>query len=469
MQITNGSAGTAVELRHRVLHADPDANAELIERLRADGVRAIALTVVDNGGVTRVKVVPVQRLASALRGGIGFSVVWAVAGADDSFALSAPFDTPAGDLRLFPDFDALSRITGGPRLVWVPADQYTQELDVSPCCQRSMLRGAVERGRELGIEFKAAFEVEMSLLGEDGDPGHHGPGYSASALLEVEPFALDLMDALAGHGIEVEQLHPEYAPGQVEFSCAPRDPVGAADQLALSRIVARKVARAHGLAVSFAPSVHPGALGNGCHLHLSAWRDGVNLMQGGDDAVGGLSGDGAAMVAGMLHALPEVLAVLAPSVLSYARLQPQKWAGAYACWGVENREAALRLVPGTVSSRASSANVEIKTLDGSANPYLALGVLLSAALDGLDRRAELPRPVQRDPHTLSKAERAKAGIARLPSDLGKATDLLARSEMAVKALGPELHHAFVTVRRREWETYGRRDHAELIPEFRLRY
>ncbi|SDM56039.1 glutamine synthetase family protein [Allokutzneria albata] len=468
MQITNGSAGTTVDIR-RASQADPEANAGIADRLHTLGVRAIAMTVVDNGGVTRVKVVPVRRLASVLRSGVGFSVVWAVAGTDDSFALAAPFDTPAGDLRLFPDLDALDAVTGGSPLAWVPADQYTQDLEVSPCCQRSVLREAVERGRARGIEFKAAFEVEMSLLDRDGRPAHSGPGYSASALLEIEPFALDLMDALAAHGIEVEQLHPEYAPGQVEFSCTARDPLAAADQLVLSRVVARKVARAHGLDVSFAPSVHPGTLGNGCHLHLSAWRDGVNLMQGGDEAGGGMSVDGAAMAAGMLDALPGVLAVLAPSVLSYARLQPQKWAGAYACWGVENREAALRLVPGTVSSRASSANVEIKTIDGATNPYLALSVLLTAAFDGIDRDAALPAPVQRDPHSMTKSERTKARIARLPSTLGEAVDLLARSEVAMKALGPQLHHAFVTVRRQEWATYGKCDVAEVISDYRLRY
>ncbi|WP_168200796.1 glutamine synthetase family protein [Allokutzneria sp. NRRL B-24872] len=470
MKTSSGSAGTAVAPRPQVLDADPDAGAALTERLAAAGVRAVAMTNVDNGGVTRVKLVPVRRLASVLRGGIGFSVVWSISGTDDSFAMVAPFDSPAGDLRLFPDAGALERLNGSPGTAWVPADLYTQELEVSPCCQRSALRRVIERGQAAGVEFKAAFEVEMSLLRADGSPGHDGPGYSASALLEVEPFALDLLDALTEHGIEPEQLHPEYAPGQVEFSCSARDPLAAADQLVLSRVLARRVARAHGFDVSFAPSVRPGAVGNGCHLHLSAWRDGVNLMQGGtDEKTGGMSEDGAAFVAGMLDALPELMGVLAPSVLSYARLQPQMWSGAYACWGVENREAALRVVPGTITSRATAANVEVKPLDGSANPYLAAAVLLSAGLDGLDKAATLPAPVQRDPHTMTKAQRRKAGVEQLPSSLGEAIELLTGSETVARALGDELHQAFLAVRRQEWETHGKRDHAELAPVYRLRY
>ncbi|MCE0768080.1 glutamine synthetase family protein [Pseudonocardia kujensis] len=446
----------------------PGEVAELVARLRVGGTRALAMTFVDNGGVTRVRVVPLQRLESVLRSGVGMSVAWAVAGTDDSFAVVAPFDSPTGDLRVFPDLTALQPQDGSSPLAWAPLEQYSQEQEPFVCCQRTVLRTAVERWRERGIEFKAAFEVEFALLDDEGAPAHRGPGYSASAFLEIEPFALALMEALASHGIDVEQFHVEHGPGQLEFSCAPRDPLTAADQLVLGRLLTRRVAAQHGFRVSFAPVPFPEAVGNGCHLHLSGWRDGVNLMRA-DTPESAPTGDGAAMIAGILAALPDLLAVIAPSVPSYLRLQPHHWAGAYACWGIENREAAVRLVPGTRSSRSSSANVEIKTVDGAANPYLAVGALLGAALNGVERGASLPAPVQCDPDTMTPTERHDAGVTRFSETLSDAIERLAKSDVAVAALGPELHQAFLGVRRQEWATFRDHDVAALTAAYRWRY
>jgi len=230
----------------------------------------------------------------------------------------------------------------------------------------------------------------------------------------------------------------------------------------------RFAARRHGLDVSFAPVVFPGEVGNGCHLHLSLWRDGTNLMQGGDGP-GGLTGPGAAALAGVLEALPGLLAVLAPSPSAYLRLQPHHWAGAYACWGIENREAGLRFIPGTVTSRTRSANVEVKVGDGGLNPYLAVALVAAAALDGVQRSAALPDPVQDDPSALAADELERRGIARLPETLERSTDLLERSGLARRVLGDVLHDAFVAVRRRECETHGSLSEVELAEAYRWRY
>ena len=438
------------------------------ERLESAGASALAMTMVDNGGITRVKTVPLRRLARVAENGVGMANIWAVSGIDDHFAPAPPQDSPSGDMRLFPDLAAAQALHAAPGWAWAPVDQRTQDLEPVATCQRTLLRRVVDRAAAVGIEFRAAFEVEMTLLDADGAPAHDGPGYSPSALLPLEPFAVGLMEALDAQGIEVEQFHPEYSPGQVEVSMAARDPLMAADQLVLARITARQVARRHGLRVSFAPVVLPGAVGNGCHLHLSAWRDGRNLMTGGD-GVAGLTAEGSALAGGILEALPALLAVLVPSVPGYGRLQPQRWAGAYACWGVENREAALRLIPGSRPSRARAANLEVKAVDGSANPYLAAAMLLAAALDGLEGGTTLPDPVQDDPGALSDAERAARGIARLPLALDAATDLLEANTAAAATMGPALHTAFVAVRRMEWGSFGGWDEQRLAEAYRFRY
>ncbi|MDX6594280.1 MAG: glutamine synthetase [Gaiellales bacterium] len=438
------------------------------ERLEAAGVRALAMTMVDNSGVTRVKAVPIARLERVARNGVGMAYIWAAAGPDDHFATVAPYDHPSGDMRLIPDLAAARVLAASPGWAWAPVDQMSQELEPVESCQRTVLKRVVERAESAGLQLKATFETEMTLLDADGKPATDGPGYSTRSLARLEEFALELVDALEAEDVEVEQFHPEYAPGQFELSVAPRDPLTAADEVVLLRTTTRQVARRHGLDVSFAPVVLPGEVGNGSHLHLSLWRDGENLMQGGDQHAG-MTGVGASAVAGMTAALPELLAVLAPSVPAYERLQPHHWAGAYACWGVENREAALRFIPGTVTRRSTAANVEVKVVDGGANPYLAMAVMIGAALDGVERGAVLREPVQDDPASLSAADRDTRGIARLPASLDKATALLETSEVAKRVLGETLHRAFVAVRRMEWETYGAKSDDELATAYRWRY
>jgi glutamine synthetase len=438
------------------------------QRLAAAGVRALAMTMVDNGGITRVKSVPLQRLDRVAANGVGMAYVWAAAGTDDLFADVAPFDNPSGDMRLIPDLSAARVLTAAPGWAWAPVDQMSQDLEPVDACARAVLRRVVESGAAAGLDLRAAFETEATLLHPDGSPAHTGPGYSTRALSLIGEFLLELVEELEAAGIEVEQFHPEYAPGQFEVSIAAADPLRAADDLVFLRTQMRFAARRHGLDVSFSPVVFPGEVGNGSHAHLSVWRDGVNLMQGGDRPAG-LTAEGAGAIGGVVDALPGILAVLAPSPAAYLRLQPHQWAGAYACWGVENREAAVRFIPGTVSSRARSANFEVKAGDGGANPYLAMAVVAAAALDGVERGAELPDPVQDDPSTYPAAELARRGVTRLPADLSEATELLAASALARRVMGDVLHDAFVAVRRRECETHGSLSEAELADAYRWRY
>jgi glutamine synthetase len=438
------------------------------DRFEAAGVRALAMTMVDNGGITRVKAVPLARLERAATNGVGMAYIWAAAGTDDLFADVAPFDNPSGDMRLVPDLGAARILTAAPGWAWAPVDQLSQELEPVPACQRTVLRRGVEAARAAGLELRATFEIEATLLDADGRPAHEGPGYSTTAFTLLEGFLFDLVEALEASGVEVEQFHPEYAPGQFEVSVAARDPLAAADTMVFMRTQMRFAARRHGFRVSFAPTALAGEVGNGCHAHLSAWRDGANLMQGGDGPAG-MTDAGAAALAGVLEALPGLLAVLAPSPAAYLRLQPHHWAGAYACWGVENREAAVRFIPGTVTSRERSANFEVKVGDGGANPYLVMALLAAAAADGVDRGLAPPEPVQDDPSMLGEDELARRGITRLPTSLAEATGLFEGSDLARRVFGDVLHGAFAAVRRRECETHGSLGEEELADAYRWRY
>ena len=195
------------------------------------------------------------------------------------------------------------------------------------------------------------------------------------------------------------------------------DPVSAADDQLLARQTIHAAARANGLRVSFAPLITSAGVGQGWHIHSSVSRDGRNLLAGGRGGVGGPDSEGAGWVAGLLRSLPAITAVTTPSVPSQIRLRPGYFAGAYTFWGVENREATLRYVPGGELLGPDAANVELKACDASANPYLALTAVVAAGLAGIRDGLELPDPIDEDPGGWTEERRAQARVLPLPTDL----------------------------------------------------
>jgi glutamine synthetase len=445
---------------------------EVGETLAARGVRAVAITIVDNTGVARVKAVPLPLLERSARQGIGLSPVFDVFLVNDHITASADVGGPVGDLRLMLDPSALRILSAQPGWAWAPADQYTQEGEIYPVCQRSFLRRMVDRAGDLGLDLQVGCEVEF-FLGREGEGGtleaaHNGPGYSAKVLTELSDFCRDLIVAFEEQGVGVDQFHPEYATGQLEISLPARSPVASADLAVLVRQTIRGVAIRHGWRPSFSPVVVPGEVGNGGHIHLSVWQEGRNLFAGGEGPHG-MTETGESFMAGILDELPALVAVGAPSVASYLRLIPLHWAGVYRCWGRENREAGLRFVTGMVGTRESAANCEVKCFDQSANPYLALGAVLAAGLAGIADGRRLPPEYTDDPGMHSDEELAAAGVERLPTSLDESLERLEGSDVIREAMGTMLFEAFVAVRRAEFEAFGSLEPDEVAAIHRWRY
>jgi len=445
--------------------------AEVTRRLGAAGVSMVALCWVDNAGLTRVKTIPLGRLERAAGWGVGMSPVFDVFVVDDSITTSKHIGGPDGDLRLVPDVDRLAVLAGQPGWAWAPVDRYTQEGRGYAGCQRSFARRMVEAATEQGITARVSFEVEWAL-GTDADgrfvPACLGPAYGMTRVIELSDYSREVVGALEREGIVVEQFHPEYAAGQLEVSVAPSDPVGAADDSVLVRQTIRAVSARHGFGASFAPSVVAGSVGNGGHVHLSLWRNGKNLLAGGTGRYG-MTADGEAFASGILAALPELAAVGAPSVASYLRLVPSHWAGAYQCWGRENREAALRLVTGSSGEQDDRANLEVKCFDLAANPYLAIGSLLATGLAGLRAGGTLPVETAGDPVGLQPEDLAERGIRRLPQSLAESTGLLERSDVLRQAMGDPMFEAFLAVRRAEIELFADVSPDDVVAQTRWRW
>jgi len=216
----------------------------------------------------------------------------------------------------------------------------------------------------------------------------------------------------------------------------------------------------HSLVASLAPKPWPENAGNGCHIHFSLWEaEGSRNRFYDASAQDNLSGEARSFIAGVLAHLPGLCGLAAPSFNSYHRIIPQYWAGAFVCWGHDNREAPVRVPSVFWGMEEGSTNAELKAADASSNPYLAVGGLIAAGLDGLERGLEPPEPVEVDPATIDEQEREARGIVRLPATQAEALDALEADSVLMDALGPVLAGSYLAVRRSEWEAYSAGDEA----------
>jgi glutamine synthetase len=427
--------------------AADERRGQALQRQLAGEVSAVATTFIDHSGAARVKTVPLSGLARAARSGLGFSPVIDAFDSVGGINPASPLDTPDGDLRMVPDLDNLAVLPEPDGWAWAPGDRFLQDGTVYAGCQRSFARAQVAAGLGQGISALMAFEVEWMVgLDTDGfEPAARGTGYGLSRLLDAPDYARDVLDALEAAGVRVEQLHPEYGPGQFEVSVAAQDPVSAADTSLLVRLIISAVSGRHGMRATFAPAVLTDNVGNGGHLHASFWSGGQNLLAGGSGP-SGLTERGESVMASLLDSLPALCAIGAPTPGSYLRLQPSRWAGVYQIWGTENREAALRFVEASPGD-PGTANLELKCFDLSANPYLLAGAVMAVALAGLDRKASLPPGVSGDPAGPGHAQAGQ--LARLPTSLADAVKALEASDELRSALGGELLAGFLAARRAE--------------------
>ncbi len=427
------------------------AAAHSLERLAGLDVVGVALTWVDNAGLTRVKAVPVERLEHAAVWGVGATPAFDAFLLDDSIMSGRYSGGPIGDLRLHPDLDRLTVLAGQQGWAWAPVDRFDQDGREHPQCARALLRRTVDKLAQQDLIASAAFEIEWALGRGDAPgfiPAAGGPAYGMTRLIELSDYSRDVLTALRDEGVVVEQYHPEYGAAQFELSVAAEDPVGAADTSVLVRQTLRAIGQRHGLRTSFSPKVLVEGVGNGGHVHLSVRGPDGPLLTGGAGPAG-LTAPGEGFVAGILDRLPALLALGAPSAASYLRLVPSHWAGAFACWGVENREAAIRLISGATGSEPTSANVEVKCVDAAANPYLLLAGLLAAGHAGIDGASTLPPALDVDPSSIPENERAERGVLPLPADLEQAATAFEGDAELTAWFGPELSATVADMRRAE--------------------
>lgn len=429
---------------------------DVVKLAQENELRLMRFLYCDNGGIIRGKATHTNRLASRMHNGIGQTLAMqAFTGVETLAAVDGM--GPIGEFRLIPDPNTFAVLPYVPNAGSMMCDMLLLDGQPWQACPRTFLKRMIARLNGQGMRAEAAVEHEFYLARQENGvyvPADHSLCYSSIGLDEQADVIDSILDALENQGVTIELFHTELGPAQQELSIRHADILRAADTVCLVRETVRGVARQVGLLATFAPKPWLDQAGNGAHIHLSLWeymsdsRTSKNLFYAADER-GNLSQAGKYFIGGVLRHIRGLVALTCASPNSYRRLLPHYWSSAYGAWGFDNREGAVR-VPSTFwGHEATSINIELKCADHSGNPYLAMGALIAAGLDGIQNQIDPGEPQEVDPGNYTDSELAQRGIRRLPTTLDEALNELEQDTVLTEALGPLLTASYLAVKRSE--------------------
>lgn len=427
------------------------AHKEILERVKEDNVKFISLQITDVTGAVKSVDIPVDRLEKALNEGIWF----------DGSSVEGFARIQESDMRLLLDPDTYTVLPWSRpefRRARLFCDIYQPDGKPFLGDPRGTLKRVLERLKAHGWIYNVGPEPEFFLFKRNGPTIHPVPNdvggyFDFSASDEAERVRTELMDALAKIGLTVEMGHHEVALGQHEIDFEFDDALRTADNILTMKYTVKAIAAQHDLVASFMPKPIFGINGSGMHCHQSLFDESGNNLFFDENDKYKLSKIGHGFIAGQLAHARAFAAVVAPSVNSYKRLVPGYEAPVYVGWAQINRSALIR-IPRYTPGREKSLRAELRCPDPSANPYLALSVMLAAALDGIDKDLPLVEPLNDiNVYHLTPEERAEKDIAELPGSLAEALNLLKDDPVIQEALGPVTYEAFHRAKWAEVDEY----------------
>ncbi len=433
----------------------PQSTDEVRKLARDGNIEFLFAQFVDMHGKPNAKLVPAHHLDDLLSDGAGF------AGFAAGDIGQGPHDP---DLIAMPDVRSYTPLPWKPGVARFACD-VTVEGEEWPYCPRTILRHQLERAEALGYEFRIGAELEYFLVRrcEDGSievadalDTLEQPCYDMRALTRNLDFVSTVSRNVTALGWDNYATDHEDANGQFEQNFEFDEALVTCDRAVFFRYMVEALAQEQGLIATFMPKPFAHLTGNGCHFHMSLWKDGENLFEAdpADDPRGlGLSELAYQFVGGLKAHAKAYIAVTAPTVTSYKRLvvgaptSGATWAPAYVSYGYNNRTQMLR-IPGP-------GRIEDRTVDGSCNPYLAATVVLAAGLDGIERGLDPGEPNALNLYETDEAKRKELGIEVLPANLLDATRELERCDVLRTALGrgrdEDYLDYYVGCKRREWQ------------------
>lgn len=430
-------------------------NEEMLARIREDQIKFISLQFTDVTGTVKSVDIPGERLEVALEDGVWF----------DGSSVEGFARIQESDMRLVIDPSTYAVLPWTPqelRRARVFCDIFLPNGGPFPGDPRGTLKRMLAKIESRGWLYNVGPEPEFFLFRRNGEQPIHpvphdvGGYFDFSANDEAVRVRTELMDALSGMGLEVEMGHHEVALGQHEIDFHYADALRAADNILTLKYTVKAIAAQHGLVASFMPKPIFGINGSGMHCHQSLFTlQGENLFFDANDEYN-LSKLAYGFIAGQLLHARALAAIVSPTINSYKRLVPGYEAPVYVGWAQINRSALIR-IPRYTAGREKSSRAELRFPDPSTNPYLALTVMLAAALDGIDNNLPCPAPLNNvNVYHLTPEERAAMKITELPGSLAEALRELENDNVIQAALGSETYEAFYRAKWAEIEEYRMR-------------
>ncbi|MHB1419625.1 MAG: type I glutamate--ammonia ligase [Bacillota bacterium] len=436
---------------------------EVLAKAREMDVRFIRLQFTDILGVLKNVAITVDQLGKALDGELMF----------DGSSIEGFVRIEESDMYLRPDPNTFVVFPWRPQegaVARLICDVYNPDGTPFAGCPRNTLKKVVAEAAELGYTMNVGPEAEFFMFHTDaqGRPTletHDQAGYfDLTPVDRGEDARRDMVLTLEKMGFEIEASHHEVAPGQHEIDFRYADAVTTADNIVTFKFVVRTIAQRHGLHATFMPKPVFGINGSGMHCNQSLFKNGQNAFY---DAKGPLELSEIAYyyIGGLMHHARALAAVTNPTVNSYKRLVPGYEAPVYIAWSARNRSPLIRIP----AKRGVSTRIEMRNPDPSANPYLALVVMLKAGLDGVKNRIQPPLPTDRNIYHMETSTREELGIGSLPGSLTEALDELSVDEVLISALGEHVYHHFVEAKRLEWDQYRIRVHQWEIDQYLTKF
>ena len=436
---------------------------EVLKLLQEEKVNYLRLQFTDIMGINKNVEVPPSQFGKALEGKILFdgSSIEGFSRIEESDMLLKP--DPA-TLVIYPWNDKNRKEA---RLI---CDIFNPDDTPFEGCPRGVLKRVIAEAEEMGYTMNAGLEAEFFLFekdekGEITTNTHDAGGYfDLTPIDKGEEARQAMVDALCEIGFEVETAHHEVAPGQHEIDFKYADALISADSIATFRFVVRKVATQFDLHATFMPKPIFAESGSGMHTHQSLFNKNKNVFY---DEKGKyqLSTIALNYIAGLLKHAKGITAITNPLINSYKRLVPGYEAPTFLSWSERNRSPLVR-VP---AKRKSGTRIELRSPDPSANPYLALTVMLKAGLDGIKKGLLPPDPVDKNLYTISKREKARLKISSLPGNLFEALYFMEKDKLVRAALGNHIYDHFLAAKRQEWESYIQQVHPWEIDRYLSMY
>ena len=427
------------------------SSSDILAAVAEQGVRFVALWFTDITGLVKSVMIPARELENVFVNGSHF----------DGSAIEGFARVAESDMVLMPDPDSFAI------LPWTQGAEKTARLICAIRTQngepfigdpRNVLDRALQQARDMNLLFKTGMELEFFLfpLNASGQPlvGAQGDiaGYFDIPDDPIRSIRRRMLQALDALDIRVDSTHSETGSGQHEIDFQYDDALRSADNILTARIAMKSVASKFDYYCTFMPRPHANMPGSGMHTHqsLHAADTGANLFADSSREYG-LSETATWFLAGQLEHARAMCAVLAPLVNSYKRLGTSFEAPINVTWAHVNRSALIR-VPSTAPGKEYHSRLELRCPDPTANPYLAMAVMLQAGLDGIRHKMPLPDPMEET--LMQGAPGRMRQIAVLPQSLDEALDALSHDDVILSALGPYVSDRYIAAKRQECAAYN---------------